>query len=292
MRRLTSYRLRVLTIAATIVVVMLGAGRMLSVGTLSAPGVKNISAICPLGYLEVAVASRSFIPRLWIPLVFVLLFTVLLGRVFCAWMCPVSTLGFRPSRKKGRILLEAAAPLKLPILNPPYTPTPVAIIRPTSSSEAKHGWYHRLVILGAVLASSALFGFPVFCLICPIGLIFGSLFGVVRLFRFNEPAISLLVFPTVLLLELFVLRKWCGRFCPLGALLSLVSSLNIFFRPHVNSDACLMTKGTACGVCEKVCPENIQLHVPGALVRECTKCRDCAENCPVEAITFPWWRRA
>jgi ferredoxin-type protein NapH len=46
-------------------------------------------------------------------------------------------------------------------------------------------------------------------------------------------------------------------------------------------------------MCEKVCPENIQLHFPGALAltSECTKCRDCAENCPVKAITFPWWRR-
>ena len=277
MRRLTSHELRVLTITTTIVMVMLGAGRTLSVGTLSAFGV----------------ASRSLIPRLWIPLLVILLFTVLLGRVFCGWMCPVPLLGFRSSKKNGKAFPDSASPLNLPVLNSSYVQTSGPATIAPSISEAKHDWYHRLVMLVAVLASSALFGFPVFCLICPIGLVFGSLFGVVRLFRFNEPTVSLLVFPSVLLLEVVVLRKWCGRFCPLGALLSLFSRLNIFFRPHVNKGICLSTTGSACGMCEKVCPENIQLHFPGALAltSECTKCRDCAENCPVKAITFPWWRR-
>ncbi|MFR1638333.1 MAG: 4Fe-4S binding protein [Eggerthellaceae bacterium] len=70
----------------------------------------------------------------------------------------------------------------------------------------------------AALLSTAVFGFPVFCLICPVGLTFATLIAVWRLFQFNEVALSLLVFPAMLALEVLVLRKWCSRFCPLGAL--------------------------------------------------------------------------
>ena len=33
------------------------------------------------------------------------------------------------------------------------------------------------------------------------------------MFQFNEVALSLLVFPAMLALEVLVLRKWCSRFC-------------------------------------------------------------------------------
>lgn len=285
-----SNQVRVFTITATVVMVMLGSVRMLNVGTLSAFGIRSISAVCPLGYLEVALASRSLIPRLWIPLLIILLLTIVFGRVFCGWICPAPLLGFRSSKKNGRTSSDSVSDRKLAILNKSDQPISSNAAPPTL--EAKRDWYNRLAVLGAVLASSAFFGFPVFCLICPIGLTFGSLFALMRLFRFNEPTITLLVFPGVLILELVILRKWCGRFCPLGALLSLVSHLNVFFRPRVDQNVCLTANGSTCGICEKVCPEGIRLQVPEAPIGECTKCRDCAENCPVQAITFPRWGKS
>ena len=130
----------------------------------------------------------------------------------------------------------------------------------------------------------------VFCLICPVGLTFATLIAVWRLFQFNEVALSLLVFPAMLALEVLVLRKWCSRCCPLGALLSLASRLNRTFRPVSNEATCLRSsKGEHCHQCADVCPEGIDLHDASASapMNECTKCRACADACPMHAISFP-----
>lgn len=71
-------------------------------------------------------------------------------------------------------------------------------------------------VLGGALASSAVFGFPVFCLICPVGLTFALVIALWRLFEFNEPSLSIVFFAGFLILELFVLRRWCHAFCPLA----------------------------------------------------------------------------
>ena len=150
-------------------------------------------------------------------------------------------------------------------------------------------------VLGGTILSTALFGFPVFCLICPVGLTFATIIAFWRLFQFNEVVLSLVIFPVILVLEVVVLRKWCSRFCPLGALLSLVSRLNRTFRPKSNESACLHTaKGEACHKCVDVCPEGINLHdtTVSAPLNECTKCRACADACPMHAISFPFLPKA
>ena len=62
-------------------------------------------------------------------------------------------------------------------------------------------------MLAGSLASAAVCGFPVFCLVCPIGLTFASAIALYRLIGFNEPAIEVLVFPALLVLELTVFRN-------------------------------------------------------------------------------------
>jgi ferredoxin-type protein NapH len=149
-------------------------------------------------------------------------------------------------------------------------------------------------VLGGALLSTAIFGFPVFCLVCPIGLIFATLIGLWRLIQFNEPTWTLLIFPAVLVLELAICRRWCGKLCPLGALLSLVSSLNVFVRPRVDKDACLRTAhGVDCKLCKGACLEGIDLHQreDSAPLAECTKCRECSDSCPVNAIRFPFFAK-
>lgn len=146
------------------------------------------------------------------------------------------------------------------------------------------------VLLGA-LASAAIFGFPVFCLICPVGLTFATVLLVMRLFAFGDVTWAVVVVPLVLLAEVVLLRKWCGKFCPLGALISLLSGANRTLRPHVNNENCLFSsKGTHCFACSKACPEHLDVRRPelseGAFAN-CTKCRECADACPAHAITFP-----
>ena len=130
-----------------------------------------------------------------------------------------------------------------------------------------------------------------FCLICPVGLTFATVLLIMRLFAFGDVTWAVVVVPLVLLIEVVFLRKWCGKFCPLGALISLVSGANRTLRPHVDDAACLFTsKGVRCFACSKACPEHLDVRRPQLseeALGNCTKCRECADACPAKAISFP-----
>jgi ferredoxin-type protein NapH len=98
--------------------------------------------------------------------------------------------------------------------------------------------------------------------------------------------VELVLFPALLGLELFALKSWCRSFCPLGAFLSIIGSLNRFFRPAIKQETCLASKGTNCQACRNACPEGIDLrNQKGVLFpTSCTKCLECYEKCPARAI--------
>ena len=145
-------------------------------------------------------------------------------------------------------------------------------------------------VLGGSLLSAAIFGFPVFCLVCPVGLTFATIFLVIRLFS-GSVSWALLVVPALLIVELVFLRKWCHRFCPIGAFMALVAKANRFFVPTINTEKCIeTTTGHACGRCAATCPESIDLRDLARSPRpinECIKCRRCVDVCPKKAITMP-----
>ena len=82
------------TIAAVGLLGLVGVGLAVhtGTGTPSAWGIGDIAAICPLGAVEAAIASRTIVPPLLIGLVIVAVLVALAGRAFCAWGCPVPLL--------------------------------------------------------------------------------------------------------------------------------------------------------------------------------------------------------
>lgn len=265
-----------------------GAFSHFTLGNLSSFGFESISALCPLGFLETTLASRTFVPRLLIGLGVTVLIAILLGRVFCAWACPIPYVrSWFTSKKRTNQGETPSVGVSSPV---------VSIDAALSSREiepetppAKDTPDTRYFVLGGALLSSAIFGFPVFCLICPVGLFFGTLFALMRLLRFNEPTFLLLVFPAVLVIEVVFLRNWCTKICPIGALIGLFSAFNRTLRPHIDESACLASShGLSCLACKKICPEGIDLHEKqsGLANGLCTKCRDCVDICPARAIKF------
>lgn len=81
--------LRMLCAFAFILLVFLGLILHTGSGTLSAIGWRDIAAVCPLGALEAMLAEKTLIPRAILGALVVVAFCLILGRVFCGWICPV-----------------------------------------------------------------------------------------------------------------------------------------------------------------------------------------------------------
>ncbi len=255
-------------------------------GTLCSVGYDAIAYICPLGALEAIFGSWAFVPRVLICLAVVVIVALVFGKAFCSWVCPVVPLSDLLRGRKAREKDECER-----------TQAAHRVLERWSDTNAAQAEKHkpfrsrvdgRHVVLAGSLASAAVCGFPVFCLVCPIGLTFASAIALYRLIGFNEPAIEVLVFPALLVLELTVLRKWCHRFCPVGALLSLLSRGNRTFKPHVDASMCARHAGSSCAACAQACPEHIDpcADLGDRSLAECTRCGACVNTCPAKALSF------
>jgi len=296
-----SSKLRTLVAVAVIVLVCLGLAFRLGFGTPSGWGIWDIAALCPLGALEAAIASRTFLPPLMIAFLVTVVLVLIFGRSFCAWGCPVPLLrkvfGVKSSDDGTAKPKMKASPAQAVATDAANADDVAAKAKPARAGmldvpAKRRGGIadSRNWVLGGALVSTAIFGFPVFCLICPVGLTFATIIVFWRLIQFAEVSWSLIVLPAVLVLEVVVLRRWCHHLCPLGALMSLIARGNRTFEPISDADKCLRTaEGAECDRCAQVCPEGIDLHdgTISAPMNECTRCRACSDACPMSAISFP-----
>lgn len=272
-----------------VIAIVIGLGFHTGWGTISSAGIGFVASMCPLGALEGLLGAKAVVVRLVLGLVAALLIIFLLGRAFCAWICPIPPLSafFRRAgtvrsqhdacERAGERAYRNYQARKEGTTAAPVDETKVAV-------DSRH-----LVLCGA-LGSAAIFGFPVFCLVCPIGLTCAFIVLLMRLLGVGELSWGLLVFPVVVVLELTLLREYCAKICPIAALMSLVGRLNRTFRPKADQTRCMRsTEGTACHACASACPLHIDPHsnLGEVSLDECTRCKRCADACPRDAISFP-----
>ena len=302
-----SKTLRTLTALAVIVIVFVGFLTNLGIGTISAPGIWDISILCPLGALGTMLASKMMVPRALVSLVIMAVLIVIFARAFCGWICPVPLvqklrdLFSKPQAKEAKA--EDADGTKAANVAPLTDEEKAALatgcekdakgLAGCASCARKRGDAvdARHFVLGGALVSTFIFGFPVFCLVCPIGLTFATILLLVNLFGQGDVTWSLIVVPALLIAEVVLFKKWCHKLCPLSAFMSLIAKLNRTFKPTIDDAKCLETsKGATCGRCGKACNEGIDPRHPElseAAWSECTKCRSCVDACPANAITMP-----
>jgi ferredoxin-type protein NapH len=317
-----SKKLRTATALAIVVIVFIGFWTNLGIGTISAPGIWDISVLCPLGALGTMLASKTMLPRAVISLVLMVLLIIVFARAFCGWMCPVPLVqklrtafskgGGKKDAKadgaagaaEGDAAAGAAAATKSANVASLTDAEKAALstsckkdskgLAGCASCASKRGdaLDARHFVLGGAVLSTFIFGFPVFCLICPIGLTFATILLLVNLFAQGDVTWTIIVVPAILLAEVVFFRKWCHQLCPLSAFMSLVAKLNRTFKPTIDDAKCIETaKGHACGRCGRACEEGIDPRHPElseAAWSECTKCRACVDACPTHAITMPF----
>lgn len=279
---------RTLVALAVFVVVGVGLGFSTGLGTPSSFGWDSIATICPIGSLETILSQWAVTPHGLLCLAITVVLILIFGRAFCGWFCPTPLMrrvfGSKKLMDKDRSDLHDTCAAGC-----------AACGKPCSTKKRDSGIKNspldsRYAVLAGALLSTAIFGFPVFCLVCPVGLSVATFIGLWRLIQYNDATWSLVVFPLIVFVELFLLRKWCHRFCPLAAFASLVARGNRTLRPTVDGTVCIREQGKgACHLCYEACPEAIDLHnlAAGAPLAECMKCRECVAACPEDAIELP-----
>ncbi len=285
-------RWRGLVALGLLVVVVVGLVVNTGLGTPSALGWRDIAAICPVGALEVMAGVRGFLLHPFILLVAVVAIAFFVGKAFCSWACPVPHLRhfFRPQKeKKDAEKAEGAAGHCASCAASCSAATagkvPAKGLVPVGGKRDGLQLDSRHAVLAGAVGTSFLFGFPVFCLVCPVGLSFATVIGLWNLFRFNETSWGLVIIPLILIAEIVLFRRWCTTFCPISALLSLVAAKSPFLRPVVEKSSCLRSKGVDCRACVAVCPEAVDPHSPS--IPECSRCGECVAACPAGAVSIP-----
>lgn len=261
--------------------------------------VESYFAIDPLHLVSTTLSTRSIAHAVLLWSLVTIALTLVLGRVFCGWICPMGALsqffGWL-SRKIERL--------------------PGISKRMNSSPHQR--WKYLILILLLVLA---VFGSNQTGFMDPISLTYRSfttgIFPTIEhgltaafdaspswlgwavnpirswckdhFFSFNpthyrQGALIGGIFILIIVTGMIIPRFWCRYLCPLGALLGLLSR-NQALRVRIKSDAC-----TECGLCHLTCEGAADPHKDGGwLAHECLMCWNCVPSCPSGgiAIEFP-----
>ncbi|WP_180326565.1 4Fe-4S binding protein [Raoultibacter phocaeensis] len=227
------------------------------VGIAAKTDLGTLCAWCPLGFAQASLASREVYGAIVFPLIVVALAALLFGRAFCSWVCPSGLV----KKKSPRYKMQATRPIQ------------------------RSSTVSSLVLVAGVLAASFIVGFPLFCLFCPIGLVFGFVYAAFRTLTIYQPSWDLVIFPALLLIELRLFGSWCTKLCPLGAAASLVARVSPF-RLRMKADRLSCNVDASCRACEQVCPEHFSASaITSGSEESCTLCLECKDACPSRALS-------
>lgn len=265
-----------------------------------------IFRIDPLTSVCTILASRQLIPLLW-PAVITAALTLLLGRFFCGWICPLGT------------LLDVAGHL-IPrrLLHDCKVPSDGRQCQPAALTLSKARYFLLTMIMLSALLGVQLIGFlsPFSILLRAMTValdpfltwivsapftwlvryapdsvtgisepIFAWLKGHILAFAqgtFLWSGISLSILIAVFALELVDRRFWCRYLCPSGALFGILARFSLLKR----------IPGRVCRSCqaETSCAEKCRMGAfnenEDLLPESCNMCMDCVSGCPLKRAGF------
>ncbi|EMS81355.1 4Fe-4S binding protein [Desulfotignum phosphitoxidans] len=230
--------------------------------------------------------------------ILVLILTLMFGRVYCSFVCPLGIFQDMVSRLARKRISRPGKKQKTP--------------RFSYSRPHYFLWYAVLILTVLVfLAGSGLvlnlldpfssFGRMVSTLFRPLVLGANNL-GALVLEQVGSHALYRVRWPVfvpaatgIALVTLLVVgwlsarhgRLYCNTLCPVGALLGLFSKISLF-RIRISPDAC-----DSCRRCQRVCKAGcIDLKEKTVDVHRCVACFNCLAACPGQGIAIQnHWRR-
>jgi ferredoxin-type protein NapH len=229
-----------------------GAGSMIFLG-LGRFDLTSTAAAASLNSTEAAKTLTTLSPYVIVG-VFII-FVLLLGRLFCGWICPYGTF---------LDVVEKVSPIKGKMEMP-------------RDLKDKHLKY---VILAGAFILALIVGYTSFCDYCPAGVLLkesagGVIYTAIPVFAI----ITLLVFA-------YGRKVWCSYLCPLGGFMALLNKYHLL--PIRPKGECIK-----CQTCDKNCPMDVLVAEDyiqkGKAISdsECIKCMKCVESCPKKILAFP-----
>lgn len=189
-----------------------------------------------------------------------ILLTLIFGRFFCGWMCPLGTLidftewafNKKPAPKGRERDPKKLVQVKFGVL--------IFVLAASVLSVQWIYFFDPMVIMTRFVGM----------VIIPVerSLLHGKPFSVLHAEQF------ILFVAAILLLSMVARRFWCRFICPLGALYGLLARFSIF---DFNQEGC---KG--CPRCQKSCPTAAIVNPKDGGLRssECIRCFNCLDACP------------
>ncbi len=238
---------------------------------------------CSLYLATDAIVWKKPLEQWLVPLVLLLLFLLLAGRLWCGWVCPLGLLSDLMTR-----LREA-----------------VGISRVALSRRWRDGLvWTKYILLAVFLGVAVVAALPAlsdwrlsfadpFCQVCP-SRIFAAFFSFDQVCwtNFHDPVTTVFTWLGLVAFALFfvgltVRRFWC-RICPIGALSTVFNRTGLVM---LRKDG---AKCTRCRSCERCCPLDVRRVYEGrgqsaVTAFECHLCLRCVEACPEkDCLEFRW----
>ncbi|MBN1552723.1 4Fe-4S binding protein [bacterium] len=256
--------------------------------------VNIIFRIDPLVSSAVILAEKTFIYFL-LPSIITILLTVVFGRFFCNWICPLGTL-----LDGSRLFFKASDSHEYKSLKKVKYVLLITILATAVMSVPLVGYFDPFSILvrgmtlsiDPALKTTVSKPFDAIYLNAPEWIsnysepVYGILRATVLPYRRSITTLGLTSF--LILFVIFALEKlqrrfWCRNICPLGAMLAVVSKVSLL-RGH-SQGAC-----SSCGLCRKICRMGAIDDGNRISPEACTLCMDCAAVCPMGKIRFAFSR--
>ncbi|MBF0216842.1 MAG: 4Fe-4S binding protein [Candidatus Omnitrophica bacterium] len=247
--------------------------------------------IDPLTVMFTSLSERVFLPGFIISLLMLAL-TLVFGRFFCGWVCPLGTcLDLTAFGKKRKTVLREAAGERIRRIK--YIVLGTIFLFAVLGVQC--AWVFDPIVIAARFVSlnlipwvtmgverSMVFAIQRFDLYGPFYDLYRDLRSSFLGININMPENSGVIFASFALLLLAsgrVPRLWCRTLCPLGALYSLPAKLSLLER---RSEKC-----TRCGVCSKNCRMGAIKDTGAYNKAECVLCMDCVYDCR-PGTSFNW----